>query len=70
MRATRQMKLKKGYTPTQDDDDYPVKLLKKRYTPEQDYDDDDYPDRDFDNGLAKLTLWVILPIVFLQLILK
>jgi hypothetical protein len=50
MKATRQMKLKKGYTPTQEKDDY--------------------PDRDWDNGLAKLTLWVILPIVFLQLILK
>ena len=48
MKATRQLKLKKGYTPTQEQDDY--------------------PDRDWDNGLAKVVLFIILPIALFQLI--
>jgi hypothetical protein len=50
MKATRQMKLKKGYAPTQEKDDY--------------------PDKDWDNGLVKVTLWIILPIAIFQLFLK
>jgi hypothetical protein len=50
MKATRQLKLKKGYTPEQEKDDY--------------------PDRDWDNGLAKVTLWIILPIAIFQLFIK